>query len=408
MLELDEYRRINFSSAYDVGDSLYVSHGLFNGLFKINKSNGQVMYVKKFPNESAVRNGMGMHGRVFRHGDELIFTPDVASGVHIYNLNSGELQHYPVDSGTAMKSRCIDAILEGDKLWLFYAYYGEAVVAFDLKTKKQNKIWTIRDGLPEEIRQRNLPVFWSCFHKTGRKIYGVIWGSCYFVEFDIDTKKSVTHKVDDEDIKLVSVVYDGQSFWFTKLHSINVIKWESKTGEVTEYECNLGYENQALVNCNIICHNGKILVVPNLGEELLIVDKSEKKLKKFCDLPRNMRGFDDVRKNWRRVFFFDIITDDTLRLYPVGVDMMLDINLETAVVCGYKFELDESWDDDKYKKEVVYDYIDEFTSKQYLAEKKELGLKEYLDYVTYAKTSRGIGDTTNIGKHIWENVSKDL
>lgn len=408
MLELGEYRRINFSSAYDAEDSLYVSHGLFNGLFKIDKLSGQAMYVGKFPNESVVRNGMGMHGRVFRHGDELIFTPDVALGVHIYNLNSGELQYYPIDSGNATKSRCIDAFLEGDKLWLFYAYSGEAVVVFDLKTKKQKKIWTIRDGLPEEIRQRNFPVFWSCLQKAGRKIYGVIWGSCYFVEFDIDTQKSVVHKVEDEDIKLTGVAYDGQRFWFIKLNSINVIKWEPQSGEITEYDSDLGYENQALMNCNIIYHNDRIFVIPNIGKELLVVDKNEKKLKKFCELPENMCGFGDVRKSWRRFFFYDITTDDTLRLYPAGVDMMLDINVETAEVCGYKFELDESWDEGKYRKEVVYGYIDELTSMQYLAEKKELGLDEYLDYVTYTTTNGSIGNTTNIGKHIWENVSKDL
>ena len=402
---MNEYRHISFGGAYDAGDFLYASNGLFNGMLKINKQTQKAEYTDRFFGESLLKQGL--HHKVYRYKNELVFTPDNAVELHIYDLDCNKMQSYPLNIDTSKKSRCIDSFFDGEKIWLFYAYAEQPIVIFDLRNHTQEVFGGIADVLPQEIKERQTPMLYSKLEKVGRKIYGAVWGSPHIIEFDMDLQKTEIYTLENKETKLTGIAFDGEVFWLTELDCAMVKSWHPH-GETENISApDVLTEAKGLVYCNIVCHDGKVFLIPNCGENIFCVDKENSRLSIFCKFPENMQGFTDVRKTWRRFFNFDIVEDNILRLYPAGATMMVDINVDTAEAQGYSFVLDDSWDDEKYMREIIFSHIDEETAQRYLPEAKEVDLHVYLEYVE--KTERDKADMLGdgIGKRIWNYVFGD-
>ena len=78
---VEEY--ISFDGMYDLGTCMYMASGMFNGLLRVDKCNKSTKYMRSFDGEEARQKGL-FH-RVHKCGEKLIFTPDNAKSIYVYD-----------------------------------------------------------------------------------------------------------------------------------------------------------------------------------------------------------------------------------------------------------------------------------------------------------------------------------
>lgn len=397
-MKTNEYRNISFSGAYDDGKELYVSSGLFNGMIRIDKKSKLAKEVKRFDNIGVLRTGL--HNKVHYYKGNVVFCPDNAEGVHVYNIEEDYLKYYDFSCYKKSRSRCIDSFLNGSKLWLFFAYAEQPLIVFDLEDFTHRAIYWTDGILPKNIIDRKKQILWSRLEIFNRIIYGVIWDSPYIVQFDMDSNEINIISLEDEERRLSGIATDGETFWLTELRKTHVIKWKpSEKIEVIELKKD-HFELREIVYCEIIYYEKKVILVPNSGENILYVSSEEEELDIFCKLPENFVKLSDERKLWRRFFYHDILENNILRLYPTGVNMMCDINLQNATIEGYEFCLGDDWDEQKYKEYTIYTNIEEACQGKHLVETKGIGLYSYLECVSNNRKSPQ--RICNVGSDIYQ------
>lgn len=394
-------RRISFDGAYDTGNELYVSSGTFNGLLKVDKSTMTAQFLESFTGESKIV--LGLHHKVYGVEDKLYFVPDNADEIHVYNLEEKWIQKCPIDIPESNQIRCIDSFLIDNKIWLFYAYADNPIVIFDVKTNDIEYLYDINDYLPNEIKERNLPVFWSVFSKCGNQIYGVIWDSPYVIRVNVENMEIEVYSVEKQANRLSGIACMGEKIYLTELYNQNIVLWnifENTFQRFTAFgELQLN-ENMELVYSSIIAVDEQIILIPNSGSKILMLDEESNKIVEYASLPDGFKDLEDERKSWRRFYSYDFL-GDRVRLYPSKANMMLDIICSKRIIEGYEFDLDQEWVENKYYNVVVESYLKESVTES-ISEREGVGLKEFVEYLDKYKS---MSENKYVcGERVWEYV----
>lgn len=371
---VNEYRSVSFDGACDMGKEMFVSCQIFNGMLKLNKETHKAEYVCKFPGERS--NATALHHKIYKYNDCLVFAPDNAKGIHIYDMCRDEISYYAIHAKCTKRNRCIGSVLIGEKLWLFYAYAEHPVIIFDLSTFKMESFGGIADMVPEEIVERNTPAFLSMFGCYGTKVYGVIWNSPYIVEIETVQRTVEVYKIREE-CRLSAIAYDGKDFWLTEYGNGPVIQWNKQYGIVAEYYLETGSNG---IYWNVACVDKYVILLSKSDNYVFGVNKEALVVEPFCELPEGFEGFDDVRKGWRRNVSYDV-WDGVLRVYPGNANMMLDIDVYKRSIKGYKFLLEDKYNDEWYNENIFYPDMVETSPKRIFKEKSTLTLEDYIGYI---------------------------
>ena len=369
---------VSFDGVYDDGETYFISSGSFNGMLNYNKKDSTIEYVTSFQNQEPYQGGL--HHKVYKYEDNLVFTPNNAKGIHIYDTKHKKMYFHKLFGTDEIRTRCIDALLVEDKLWLFFAYAEKPVVIFDLNTYEIKYFYGIIEKLPMDIRERKLQIFWCPMAKHREIVCGAIWNTSYIVKINMITQQVELCNVGEAHRGLSTLAYDGMNFWFARLRDTSVYKWNEKDNEIIEYESLDFLDDEVFIYNNIICEHGQVLVIPNKGKKLLCVDEKEKKILEYCSLPDSFAEFADIRKTYRRFYDYDVI-NSVIRLFPANANMMVEVDVEKKISVGTTIMLDVD-DDENYKKHVLYRYMDIIQKKGIITKSNIIGLKEYLGYLT--------------------------
>lgn len=370
---------ISFDGSYDDGTYLYASSELYNGMLKLNKASEKVDYICGFSHSSY--EILGQHHKVYRYKESLVFTPDNARGIHVYNMFDKNMAYYAIDNQKATRTRCIDSFLNGSKLWLIYAYAEHPLVIIDLDTWQMKKIEIFKELLPKAIIERDFPLFWSVFASKGNCLFGAVWHSSYIIKIDTETGEVGMIKLQDTGRKLTTVVYFDNLLWCGEYGSTEVTCWNLEGEFVERYILEESVQMHEKGNfSNLILCDKNICLVTNLDNYIYYLDREKKLIKELVDFPENFETFEDTRKKWRRFFSYDVI-GTIIRLYPTNANMMLDIDVVNRTIRGYQFVLDEKYDNDWYRRTFVYPQIEELGQGKVLRETKQLALDDYIGFV---------------------------
>lgn len=380
---LNDYNHISFDGAYDAGDKLIVSSKLFNGMLEIDKNSNEAEYVCGFLGEKS--SALGLHHKVYKYNECLIFIPDNAKGINIYNIREQRMSYYAIDEKYAKRTRCVGAIIVANELWLFYAYAEHPIVVFDLDSLEKSFSFDLLSELPEEILKRTeTPTFWSGFEKVENKIYGVIWDSLYVVEIEVNSKNVHIYTVEGDGCRLSDFTYDGDWFWLIEAKNKNVIKWNPQQGIKKRYETDEKFMSTKCTCCNIINNGQKTIILYDDCNYVFYVNERIGKVDVLCAFPEGFKKFADVRKKWRCFFSYDII-DGVVRMYPTNANMMLDIDVSNACVAGYKFVLGKKYDNEWYRKHIFFPYVKERALEGMISESNSITLEDFLECLTCEK-----------------------
>lgn len=376
-MENEKYQCISFDGAYNIGDKMIVSSLTFNGMLQVNKCDGKAKYLKCFESEPLFQKGL--HHKVYQHGTKYIFAPDNARGIHVYDIEQKKMRFYELCDKNDKRFRCIDSFINEDKLWLFFAYWEKTIVIFDLNNFSIRYLDVVAEKLPQEFKEREGALFWSQLEKKGDFVYGVFWGTPYFMKLNTSTEEVQIEKLDDIDRQLCTVAYDGEAFWFTQLHSVKILKWEELKKKVTEYAPIGAIQEAPLVYNNIISVKEKILVVPNEADEIMYFNSKEGVFQTFCKLPEGFAKMSDERRRWRRFYSYEIL-DDIVRLYPANANMMVDVDVVNRITTGLSVVLDVE-NDEEYFKQIICSKVENAYKKSVIVKTNDFGLQDYLKYL---------------------------
>ena len=379
-MKVAEWKSCSFDGAYDSGEYLYASSEIYNGMLKLNKETGHADCVCSFPQSNY--DILGQHHKVHRYKNSLVFAPDNAKGIHVYDLSNNIMRYYAIEEQSTTRTRCIDSYLVENKLWLLYAYAEHPVVIVDLDNFKIEKVEIPIEQLPMGILERNKPLFWSVFTRNESKIYGAVWLTSYIVEMDLCTRNMRIIRLGDGERKFTSVVYTEYLFWCVEHERLSVTCWNSWGELVKEYSLRDGVRMNKSGNYgNLICCNKVIYWVTNMDDYVYFLDREKEEINIFSSFPEQFKGFSDVRKHWRRFFSYDVV-GSIIRLYPTNYNMMLDIDIINSRVRGYQFVLEEKHDERWYQKTFIYPQIQEKYPNKRLDESADFSLKDYLGFIS--------------------------
>ena len=376
-MENEKCQYISFDGACNIGDKMIVSSLTFNGMLQVNKCDGKANYLKCFENEPLFQKGL--HHKVYQYGTKYIFAPDNARGIHVYDTEQKKMRFYELYDENDKRFRCIDSFINKDKMWLFFAYWEKPIVIFDLNNFSIRYLDVVTEKLPQEFKEREGALFWSQLEKKGDFVYGVFWGTPYFMKLNTSTEEVQIEQLDDIDRKLCTVAYDGEAFWFTQLHSVKILKWDELKKKVTEYAPIGGIEEAPLVYNNIIFVKEKILVVPNEADEIMYFNSKEGVFQTFCKLPEGFDKMSDERRRWRRFYSYEIL-DDIVRLYPANANMMVDVDVVNRITTGLSVVLDVK-NDEEYFKQIICSKVENAYKKSVIVKTNDFGLQDYLKYL---------------------------
>lgn len=377
----NDYRYVSFDGAYDDKTYLFTSSEIYNGMLKLNKETCEAEYICNFPKFDY--DILGQHHKVYKYNEYLIFTPDNATGIHVYNMSANQMHYLAIDELDVAKTRCISSFMVGNKLWLMYAYVEHPIIVIDLDTWYIERLDILRDSIPQEIIARNNQIFWTVFTNVGDKLYGVIWHSPYIVEIDTDTKGLTIVKLQDDERKLTTVVCCEDLFWCAESDNTVVTCW-NRQGEFKEqYTLAHDVQMQGEGNfSNMVPNNNDIYMITNKDNCVYYLDKETKKIKVFAEFPEGFATYSDVRKNWRRFFSYEVI-DNVIRLYPTNANMMLDIDVSNGTVKGYQFVLANKYDAKWYHQTILYPQIEKKNPDKVWNETKQFSLEDFVGFVEW-------------------------
>ena len=100
------FEKIGFNTGQAIGDFLYCSALKLNGLFKVNIFSGETFFLDYFPEEDFSGVMLFRESHIYKRN--IIFVPQSANKIAIYNIDSKEFKQIKLDEKAICASCLVD------------------------------------------------------------------------------------------------------------------------------------------------------------------------------------------------------------------------------------------------------------------------------------------------------------
>jgi len=208
------------------------------------------------------------------------------------------------------------------------------------------------------------------------------------VEIDLSTNQFYLHSTTCHDLMCL---YDGKDgFWMLPYHGNTIYQWNSETNEKEAFVCQ-GCEITKRYIGAVIEVNDEIYALPAYSDNILKLDRSQRKFNKWLDYPKELRWRDERAPK----FFRHIIKDGKVYLLPFNANGILTIG------DGMGFVLMKSIGE-SYDVEPLQQYAEELR-KDVIKEDISFTIEDCLKLAFLKKREEGV---KNVGAAIWEHVNE--
>ena len=375
---IGSYSTLSFDGLIEVQDKIYFSSSCFNGLVEVDKKSTIARIVKRFPQENIFM--YLLHHKIVKNGNELIFTPDLARVIHVVDTLSMEISSIEFRKKINYDSRCIDSYVWNGKLWLFFSNRKTPVTSMDLSTHNIEHYPQLTESLEQISKDENSVIFWSALWKDQGQIYGILYYSQYVVHIDLVHMKTEYFYVAPAERKLADIAINGNIAYLTEFDSYEIILYSLTDGGIQK--CVPDYlsdpvEGIGYMYSNILSEKGKIILVPNHGDDILCVQNNQ--IIPFCSMPEGYQDMEmDGRATWRR-FYSSESNDGLIRLFPARSNMLLEINVKEKKAEGRSYQMPSEWLNTGYYTDYVTTYVREAAQDGVcMPENEVVNLKDYI------------------------------
>lgn len=273
----DEKASVSFLDCYFEDNVAWFVSGEYNALCKMNLSTGQVEVIDKVP---GFVDFNFQYCDILKIDNKIIMQPFNAKEICEYDLQSKTFVKRPFKNPVAygnfdrmihykdyvfMKPKSYSAILRYDLKNGDFKYYTECMKNFIEYQEVENEamfIWGV-------CKRDNLLLMASS------KVNQVL-------EFNMDTGESKIHIVGSKVSNYFGMAFDGSDYWLIPNESKAIVRWNYKTGKITEYsdfpENFLG-DSRAFIN--IVCCGSYLLAFPRTANMIIKIDIATGKMSEF-------------------------------------------------------------------------------------------------------------------------------
>lgn len=256
-----------FSCGAKYGDAIYASARKFNGLVKIQISNGETEYVSKFPAEEEIIENQ--HSRAYAYRNEIFFFPAFGKYIHIYNLDTGNMTKYMLDRQLYKGEYC--ALLSDEIVAMIPKKIGGNILKFDLNRKQSSMLlsWeTLGNYFPKTAIYTFLRMV-----ILGNKLYLPIYDSSSIICLDLNSLEIEVKKVKVD--RLLGAVGGTEDIFLLTNDSSAVFKWNPEDNSVIQYNVAAAFGQN---NCFTfgVQMNGKMFFFPSYSSAILGIELNNK------------------------------------------------------------------------------------------------------------------------------------
>ncbi|MCM1246715.1 MAG: hypothetical protein NC293_13840 [Roseburia sp.] len=196
----------------------------FNLAFSVDSQTGVVELLDVVPEGDILTPYLC--GDMNAWGDKLIFTPNRAKKIWLYDLSSKHWDGLTVNKYEHWGPGGIyQTYVYENKLFLIGGSY-PAIICLDLKNNSCDYI----EEPYEEIMAREPEIDHHFFRLHGVRIENTLYlASCldnFVLKFDMETRKHQWIKVGEEGQQYVGIAWDGSHFWLSPFRNTDFIKWD--------------------------------------------------------------------------------------------------------------------------------------------------------------------------------------
>ncbi len=260
---------------YDVcsdGDDIWFVTNNYQLLCRLNIKDEKIKVVAEAPEIPLGENCRYIS--VIRYENKIILTPYRADALCIFNIATEcfEKQYFKKEYTDIRFGR---AFLWKNFLFLIPMSYS-AIVRYDIKECKFEYYYQcVRDVLEHTGKgQQDSPDFWAACN-YGNEIYIGTKNANVMLQFNMDTCCYSICKVGKESNSYRGIAVDENYCWLILNNSPNVVRWNRRTGEVTEFSnFPKGFKAGAIPFRDIVDFKNELYLVPVYASHICKLDKT--------------------------------------------------------------------------------------------------------------------------------------
>lgn len=395
---------LGFQTCKFVDDKMYFPSFVGNALFCYD--HGKVEFLGKFPSEKetyCIKLFLGME----EYDEKLIFAPQVANHIAVYDLETGVFSQINVDiDWSGVRSKFGEAIIKEHILYMFPIRFN-GVVGVDLKTGHAE----IYDNWISKVNHNALSNSdaYCGFGKAirGNRVFLPICKSNQVLEFDLDSRISTIHDVGEEGH--AAICDDGQYLWLFPRRGQDIIKWNPETGQCET----LQPQNDEVVCASFvgaIYSSGYVYAFPEYGNQVLMIDVKRNEISEFKALAEECSAISQIREVHNSAFVFSTIHDNKIVVSSGKSSEMILADLSMTDIERIRLPIlseCEKYFSDMYAEKSKLLFQEIFNNTNIIGENAAYGLKGFIEYVGIRENSLwGVVDNEGDlwGRKIWEAV----
>lgn len=274
MQEAADDKSISYGISCPVDDSVYFSSWNYNGLYRLDVTDGKVYGLGKVPQELSLE--ISLYSNILYQDRTLWLVPSRAHALAEYHLETGQWTRYE------LPDRIKSSALIEDKIYMISSDYRRLWI-MDLKEKKLT-----REEMSCQGRER-LPLsddyYNSDLYLLDHKLYFLITHSDLLAAYDLEKKQTELLPVSDSRGQYQRLMYDGSCFWFLpNSEKSSVVRWDGRTvkeSAIKEYPegflWNFGF-------LHAVFREEKMWLFPYKGNMAFRIDKESMEIENILNL----------------------------------------------------------------------------------------------------------------------------
>lgn len=391
MKELEEY--IQMIGTYQWNNKIWFSNLRFNGIFSINLDDFSLKLERIIP----FLDICSYVPYVFclGSGSKLFFFPNNCSEIMIFDMEIDAIQRIPISPMDGSNIFTTGGIICVNKqFWIFPKNIEQGIYMLDIENIRLNRSSQF-DKLFKDIKMIDTVLELS-EAKSAFLVNNCIW------EIAINSKKIIYRKSFDSNLEILTMRYDGISYWVLFKNSTDVYQWNRTRNETTIY--NLSGTAQEWIGrrripySNIIFFQGKIVLLGYGLKYVMKVDKEKQLICKAIDYPAGFRFLHNIFYNsgWAAFSNFDI-RGNKVWIYPLIGNMLLIYDIENNAIEGKKLTVTSQ----EYP--LLHEFLINSTGRRFQEDESVSLLKMLiLNRIDNEKDKKN--DKKNVGKRIYDIV----
>ena len=298
---------------------LWMTHNLFNGLFKVDIYTGQAEFVTEIYGEN--RNQESLFRDIIFYKGRLFLIPQTAHHIVEHDIETGRQRAIRIENKAYCQIHFSVRLRCQNEIYLFPLVQPNPGIKLDLDNFTIEEFDIDYKTINQYLERTSDMIFGECGVQIRNELWDPLRTCPILVCFSEHETKY--YKVMSERSGFRNLSYCDPYFYLTLNGRAEIIIWNPKNGikeRIKVPDNILGVKNSSIEN--IIMEEENIWIVPARGTNIIRYSLKDKTYKKILNIMDHMEGFSDYDEHWDGVQY----DEKNIYLFPYRTNLLLIIN----------------------------------------------------------------------------------